>query len=38
MRTHLGRKGHVIVSCDCCANTAEFVGLHQVEEKARAQG
>jgi hypothetical protein len=38
MNTYVGRKGYVIVSCDCCASTVEFIGLHQVEEKVKARG
>jgi hypothetical protein len=38
MRIYIGRSGYVIVSCDCCANTAEFIGLYQVEERVKAQG
>ncbi len=38
MSTYVGHRGHVIVSCDCCANTVEFIGLHQVEKRVKAQG
>ena len=38
MRTHAGRNGAVIAWCDYCANTAEFLGLRQAEEKVKALG
>jgi hypothetical protein len=38
MRTHAGRNGVVMVWCDYCANTMEFVGRWQAEEKVKAQG
>ncbi len=38
MRTHAGRNGAVVAWCDYCANTAEFIGLREAEEKVKAQG
>ena len=38
MRSHTGRNGAVIVWCDYCASTIEFLGLRQAEEKIKDQG
>ena len=38
MRTHTGRNGAVIVWCDYCASTVEFIGLREAEEKVKARG
>ena len=38
MRTHATRQGRVVALCDYCANTIEFIGLQQAQEKVSAKG
>lgn len=38
MRTHATRQGRVVALCNYCANTIEFIGLQQAQEKVNTTG